>query len=43
VGSQGQGGVVNIVESIVVVEGNIVALHWPLGIGGMVGGSGEGK
>jgi hypothetical protein len=28
VGSQGQGGVVKIVEGIVVVAGNIVALHW---------------
>ena len=43
VGMQGQGGMVKVVEGIGVVAGNVVALHWRLGIGGMVGGSGEGK
>jgi hypothetical protein len=35
----GQGGMAKNVEGIVVVAGNNVALHWWLGIGGMVGGS----
>jgi hypothetical protein len=36
-------GLVKSVEGIVVVAGNSVALHWRWGIGGMVGGSSEGK